>query len=560
MPAENSVRRPWNSQGIPVLARLSRRAVAGSIGSARGRMISQFLLIWSLLAFTPAAAQTSEQTTPFAQAECRRLSAVVAAACARAARGEVAALLDLGRAFASGRGVERDDTLATRAFRLAADQNSAQARNELALLIGEGRGGERDPERAAELFRLAAQQGLADAQLNLAIQYQRGRGVAQDDREAAVWLERAANQGNARALTALGQAYEDARGVPHDLTRAAALYRRAAEQGHGEAQFLLGSLFQSGRGVRRDLAEAARLYRLAAAQNYAAAQNALGLLSRDGLGVVRNEVEATRLFRAAAEQGLAAAQLNLAQALERQGSMADAVRWYRAAQAGGVSQAEVEIDRVLAAIPANPSVPDPAEVAFWQSVERGNSSADYRAYLDAYPRGMFVALARARIEATLEAQRRQATEARERQERERQDRDRVVREQAERQGGRPAQCIPWTWPVRIAGRVVRVVERPEFPSDAWVHVDLQLDRQFCIRQSLPAGGNRSGNPWPAIAGPITMIRVSWERRSGPQPRALLNLHVTFSGLLSAGGMYHALDDATNVELLATEVVVSGPSR
>ena len=41
------------------------------------------------------------------------------------------------------------------------------------------------------------------------------------------------------------------------------------------------------------------------------------------------------------------------------------------------------------------------ETVFWQSVDKGNSAAEYQAYLDAYPNGAFTALARARI-ATLQ--------------------------------------------------------------------------------------------------------------------------------------------------------------
>jgi formylglycine-generating enzyme required for sulfatase activity len=57
--------------------------------------------------------------------------------------------------------------------------------------------------------------------------------------------------------------------------------------------------------------------------------------------------------------------------------------------------------------PVVPAAPDAGvmELAFWQSVERGNTIAEYQAYVDAYPQGRFVGLARARIAALQLAQR-----------------------------------------------------------------------------------------------------------------------------------------------------------
>lgn len=55
--------------------------------------------------------------------------------------------------------------------------------------------------------------------------------------------------------------------------------------------------------------------------------------------------------------------------------------------------------------PAAAVTPPPAVVAdrattearFWESAERGNSADDYRAYLDAYPNGIYAQMAKARI-------------------------------------------------------------------------------------------------------------------------------------------------------------------
>jgi uncharacterized caspase-like protein len=66
-------------------------------------------------------------------------------------------------------------------------------------------------------------------------------------------------------------------------------------------------------------------------------------------------------------------------------------------------------DAVVAAAPTGPGAPaaapaaDGLEVRFWESAERGNTIAEYQAYLRRYPDGGFADLARARVAALEEA-------------------------------------------------------------------------------------------------------------------------------------------------------------
>lgn len=51
------------------------------------------------------------------------------------------------------------------------------------------------------------------------------------------------------------------------------------------------------------------------------------------------------------------------------------------------------------AIPAaDPQGTDPAELTFWQSIQNSTDPAEYQAYLQAYPTGKFVGLARSRMQ------------------------------------------------------------------------------------------------------------------------------------------------------------------
>jgi hypothetical protein len=51
----------------------------------------------------------------------------------------------------------------------------------------------------------------------------------------------------------------------------------------------------------------------------------------------------------------------------------------------------------LVAFTAQAATATPAEVAFWQSVQNSKNPAEYQAYISAFPQGMFVAVAAARI-------------------------------------------------------------------------------------------------------------------------------------------------------------------
>jgi hypothetical protein len=51
----------------------------------------------------------------------------------------------------------------------------------------------------------------------------------------------------------------------------------------------------------------------------------------------------------------------------------------------------------LVAFTAEAATATPAEIAFWQSVQNSKNPAEYQAYVSAFPHGMFVAVAAARI-------------------------------------------------------------------------------------------------------------------------------------------------------------------
>ncbi len=89
-----------------------------------------------------------------------------------------------------------------------------------------------DYVEAVKWFRKAAEQNYAEAQNNLGACYATGQGVAKDYVEAVKWYRKAAEQNFAPAQYNLGVCYATGRGVATNYVEAVKWYRKAAEQDH----------------------------------------------------------------------------------------------------------------------------------------------------------------------------------------------------------------------------------------------------------------------------------------------------------------------------------------
>ncbi|MGE5098320.1 MAG: tetratricopeptide repeat protein [Betaproteobacteria bacterium] len=126
----------------------------------------------------------------------------------------------LGRAYASGLGVARDDAEAMAWFRKAIEARIDRAAKAPLRSAG-GEAGARKRAEAGDPF----------AMVTLAWMYLAGQGVPRDDKEAARWL-RALESSEVLPHAALALMYEEGRGgFPVDKPRAMALYGEAAEKG-----------------------------------------------------------------------------------------------------------------------------------------------------------------------------------------------------------------------------------------------------------------------------------------------------------------------------------------
>ena len=104
-----------------------------------------------------------------------------------AAREYPPAFLQLGVAFWSGLGVERDVEKSYDFFVQGAERGVAAAQYLVGVYFDEGRLGFTDPARAHQWFAIAAHRGVLDAQFKLAVQFASGVGCVRDRVSAHAW-------------------------------------------------------------------------------------------------------------------------------------------------------------------------------------------------------------------------------------------------------------------------------------------------------------------------------------------------------------------------------------
>jgi hypothetical protein len=209
----------------------------------------------------------------------------------------------LGRMYAMGSGVARDDAEAVSWFRRGADAGHLNSMAALAVALVEGRGVAKDQPEAVRLLRLASAKDNTEANYRLGVLTVQGRGVDKDALEGMRLMIRAAETGYAPAMVDLGVMHNNGIGVQVDMAKAAYWYKRAADIGSIAGMVSLGYLYQQGRGVDQNDAAAASLYRQAADLGSPHGIHNLAAMYDRGKGLPRNPERAVELVLQAIELG-----------------------------------------------------------------------------------------------------------------------------------------------------------------------------------------------------------------------------------------------------------------
>lgn len=164
---------------------------------------------------------------------------------------------NIGACFAEGLGVAQDRNLARQWLKLAAEAGDPVGQRNYAAFHMQGLTGEdADYVQAAHFYRLAAEQDDAQAQDMLSWLLLEGEVIPSDPQEARRWAERAAAGGIASAMTRLGMLYHNALGVDRDPAEAARWWQKAALLDDADAQAMLGAALMMGAGVEGDKVQA----------------------------------------------------------------------------------------------------------------------------------------------------------------------------------------------------------------------------------------------------------------------------------------------------------------
>jgi len=196
-----------------------------------------------------------------------------------AEKGHQGSQVALGRLYAQGLGVEKDNDQALFWLRKAAAQGGAPGLVAQQLITSlQGAPAPTPPgapfatmaqtlASGMESIRAKAEQGDVTSQRALGDFYSlRGfAGSADDAAQAMTWWRKAADQGDVQAMNKLAGAYAVGKLVPRDAEQAMSWARKAADKDDAGAEMQLGAGYALGFGVPKDKDQALTWYRKAAA-------------------------------------------------------------------------------------------------------------------------------------------------------------------------------------------------------------------------------------------------------------------------------------------------------
>lgn len=246
-----------------------------------------------------------------------------------ATKGDPQAHTLVGRIYAEGLGVSKDEKLAAQWYARGAELGDVEAAFALGILKIEGRGVPKDPTGAAQLFEAAARKGHPLANYNLGMLFISGQGKPENPYRAFQHIGYAAEKGIAQAQFDLAGLYQRGYGTNPDAYEAARWMRRAADQGLHDAQFEYAVMLLRGQGLNADMPRTVEYLRKAADGGIAGAQNRLAHLYAEGVGVDKSMKEAAKWRLIAKANGITEDPLDAV--LERM-SRADRQAAERAAQ------------------------------------------------------------------------------------------------------------------------------------------------------------------------------------------------------------------------------------
>jgi TPR repeat protein len=207
---------------------------------------------------------------------------------AKASQGDIAAMVQLGKAYWGGQGVTADIEKGRVWLDRAAEKGSLDAQMLLGMAYFSGTKLPKDPQLASKYLLQVAQREHVDSSLQssqalaqyfVALMYEQGRGLEKSHDKAIQFLQIAANNGSPAAQFDLAVLYNDGSGgMSVDKVHACQLFEKAADQGYVKAMHNVGYCYQVGIGSTKDDSKAVEYYTKAAEGGSTRSQRNLGIL------------------------------------------------------------------------------------------------------------------------------------------------------------------------------------------------------------------------------------------------------------------------------------------
>ncbi len=221
-----------------------------------------------------------------------------------AEKGDAKAQHELGKRYADGNGVEKNDVTAFGWLEKSATAGNVEAMYLVGKSFGSGLGVPKDEEKSKQWIKKSAEGGHADGQFLHAKTFgSTGRqtliyGVKNEQKENArqylEWLEKAVKQNHLEAKYALGMthllgSFEDwdtnseKKVIDGDSDKGFPLLKESADAGYWQAQWAMAVLYQSGFGkLKANKDESDKYWKALAEQTDPSIQNSIGNLYHQG--------------------------------------------------------------------------------------------------------------------------------------------------------------------------------------------------------------------------------------------------------------------------------------
>ena len=200
-----------------------------------------------------------------------------------AAKGNLLAVFDLGKLYASDLLQRKDDELSAKYYKQALDgflkieptagDMTAYIQYRIGKMYCYGLGTEKNLKQAFDWFSKSAVKGNKFAQFSLANMYYYGNGVEKDLSEAFRWYSNADKQGQPYAAYAIAQMYSNGEGVAADKDLAHIYYQKALngfldlenkDRADDNLFYKIGMMYKNGLGTEKDIAKAVDYFKRSA--------------------------------------------------------------------------------------------------------------------------------------------------------------------------------------------------------------------------------------------------------------------------------------------------------